>query len=386
MPIKIEFKVEKIVDCSIPAIGFEIEGEKIEIVEKGQQGLIYIESFPFYGFFIIELKEDMPYKIQIYVISEEGYFPVESNYIYLNVVKRNAELITEKQFEHFNQKYYEEKRNKQLSEKAIEILNNVKAKGLKIALENWPHAEPFSPVENSQGLKPIIINEDPYEIALINEALINPNYKDNVTVEINPPQGDYKYFADIDTSPEPLPPPQSIGINKFIKIHFTATWQHQCFPENNIDVFNYYLAGLEFNLKTFLWVKRKISPGGTTVVEKKPVAYKFQLDTPNLYCSCGIYKTDTSECMADSTNIIAYAADEPFPIVEVWANIGDENITLGECNESEPCEGMPEQACPVFSYQVTKSTLTEYGEPTEQLWSHQIIEFKTGTYDPYLNW
>jgi hypothetical protein len=306
--LKIEFTATKNFEAPLDPLTFNISGIDIAVIEDGQPGAVDLSAGPYSGYFIVELLREKPFKITVAVEDTRGLVPFEGNPILARLHQGNALPLSQDQFDRFTAEYRDARINEHASARAREVLAELKAQGLKIAVENWPHEDAFPPLENNQGLNVQLDQaEMTMDMALMREALSNPIYKDTVDLQLRPP-GDIIpcYSASYATSFPAPGDPVKFNVNVMAQIHL------QTFSDTNIDNF---AANMAFEISTQTWVYDQC----TDSMKLKTVAHPFVTDANG-----------------DAYVMVGYNASEPFPVIKVRAFAKDDNIEVGVCETYDP--------------------------------------------------
>lgn len=165
-----------------------IYGENINII----QSIPSIFNIPVYPNKVdvksyIFLKEDKSYKISCYVLDSSNNF-LSEKIVYARRVEGNAIEISQEQYIRFALDEKERWTLLQSKERANSDLEELRRKGLNIAIEKYPEGEEF-PVQNNMNLEIKALSWDEDDQALLENAISDPSYKDLVKIDLNPPFG-----------------------------------------------------------------------------------------------------------------------------------------------------------------------------------------------------
>ena len=183
-------------------VSFSVSSEDITIIEISPSNSITLDENGISGYAIIRLdRVDTLYKVYLNALRNgeiEG-----STYFYFRNEQGNALKLTEDQYKRFSEEKKQMWLNSEAEENAHIDLETLRAKGLQIAVENWPKdGIKFIPLENNIGDTLEIMDNSLYEIKVAEEAIQDPAYKDIVKIEIEPPNGGISYYANFTTSEE----------------------------------------------------------------------------------------------------------------------------------------------------------------------------------------
>ncbi|HPR65099.1 MAG TPA: hypothetical protein PK014_12865 [Thermoanaerobaculia bacterium] len=308
-------------DTYLCALG--VTGRGVEVIQTDPDELVLVSQAIQTGTSIIQFPEDGYYRLTSFVVSEDGQNWAEA-YSYFRVDQGNVHTIPEQIYKNAVDDIFIADVKSKAKLHAHRDLEELKANGLQIAIENWPHDEINFPVENNLDL-PIETEEEIYSEEFLNTAVSDPRYVD--TVIVNPTKTYPCYTASISQTPS-LP----LFQNKQATIKFRA---YNTFKK---PFFGYTCRTIK-NTVFYLYSRIWVTDICTNFTYLKTVRYRVVTDS-----------TGTARVtIAYAPNGVYPNMDPPIIRLSGITSLGD--VKVGECDtRTVSCDGPTgECAIPVYT-------------------------------------
>lgn len=272
------------------------------------------------------LKEDKPYRISCYVLDSSNNFLAEK-IVYARRVEDNAMEIKQEQYIRFALDEKERWTLSQSKERANSNLEELKRKGLNIAIEKYPEGEEF-PVQNNMNWEIKALSWDEDDQALLENAISNPSYKDLVKIDLNPPLGE---DAPIYEAYYYLNPPQgkvacwNIIANVKIKIYLFSGLGNCGYEDFDIS----YPINAKISFRNFVYNRSTNSCSLRTIEKEVTVQEKFDENIcPNKEIKYG-----------EINEVIGFAMEGynfiPIKSIKFYTSDTETEISAGTCHKEK---------------------------------------------------
>jgi len=312
----------------------------------------------------ILLEKDKAYKISCFIIDGENNFLVEKIF-YLRRVQGNAMEIDEEQYIRFSLDEKERWTLSQANDRAKSYLEELKANGLKIAIEKYPENKEF-PVQNNMDWQLETLSWDEEDQALLEQAISNPNYKDVVQINLSPPKGDnspiYEAFYSFEP-PQSMPACWNTIANVKMKIYlYTGIGLCPYVDWGGIPI------KAEISFRNFVYNRSTNTCSLKTITKEVTVSQKHD----NNICEDfgGLYYGEINE-------VIGFAMEGynfvPIKSIRFYTSDSETGISSGTCHkDSINCEGN-QIYIPIWDSGSENVYVSQAGNnPTDLLYEYKI--------------